>query len=111
MTNKLIIRERCFARIGKSAMMSLKATWPLSKFEFYDDHMVLQVFIKKISLKFDEIDSIEKYSHPIDIGLGVGIKINHHTDASIYLAFWPKKLDEIIDLFKTKNVSVKIENN
>ena len=43
MTNKPLYKEKCFARIGKSDMMSLKATWSLSKFEFYDDYIVIQV--------------------------------------------------------------------
>lgn len=107
MTNKPLFKERCFARIGKSDMMSLKATWPLSKFEFYDDHIVIQVFIKKVSLKFNEIDNVEKYSHPVDIGLGTGIKINHHTNSSPYVAFWPKKISEVINLFKEKKILIK----
>lgn len=107
MTMKSLHKERCLARIGKSFMKSLKATWPLSKFEFYDDHIVLQIFIKKVSLKFNEIDSIEKYSNPIVIGLGTGIKINHHTSALPFLAFWPKKNNDIISLFQQKGISVK----
>ena len=64
MAMKPLYKERCLARIGKSLMLSLRATWPLSKFEFYDDHIVLYVFIKKVSLKFSEIDNIERYSMP-----------------------------------------------
>ena len=107
MENKPLYKERCFARIGKSFMKSLYATWPLSKFEFYDDHIVLSVLIKKVSLKFSEIDNIEKYSHVIAVGLGNGIKVNHHADIPPFLVFWPKKKDNIISLFQQKGIMVK----
>jgi len=108
MKNKTIYTEKCSVRIGKTAMLSFNATWPLAKVTFYDDHVTLQILFKKVNLKFNEIDNIEKYSHPVDVGLGKGIKINHNTSVPAFLAFWPNNTDKIINLFEQKNISTNI---
>jgi len=83
------------------------ASWPLSKIEFFKDHLIINVRVKKFRLDYDEIDYIDKKF--------TVIRIHHHAknmDKYVYIQAAVRTgrlLEEVKEAIKKNGLKIKVK--
>src|ERR1039457_1290865 len=83
------------ANIGKSALFSQRASWPLAKITIWQDNLEVSIRRKKIKLNKTEINSIVTYK----ILFSKGIQIKHsNANLNPFVTFFSHDLDNVINI-------------
>lgn len=99
-----------FRQTGGAAMTRpMRAWWPLARFEFYDDKVVLKPFLRKdVEISLEKIEKVNSVRSLLLAFLLVqAIKINYHRHESVILLFSSSSAKKVTELFQQIGIEVE----